>query len=200
MLYYFPKEELKFCTKGFNLIPVEEVKDKDGNTVYRADLSVTPFHDYDNSVVRISDKRYLKEDLVAELCSYVLLRYDNKWLVINSSVSGENKKRIGLLEDYVNRGEEQRVFSYNFNSIKTGMESGDKSLAVLGYIVLEDLSKVIFINRFDFPQMPEFLNQKMSFEELGYEDLFSEKFLENAELDDISKFVASSIKDLIKTK
>ena len=193
MYFYFPKEELKNCPKGFNLLPIRKSETDDSK--YRTDLSLTPFHDYERDVIRISSKEYIDTSKALELTSYLLLRCGDDWLTIDSEVLGEKKQRIGLLEELVNRGEEQRVYSYNFNSIKTGLESGDKAIVVLGYIVTDD--KVIFVNRFDFPQMPSFINKNNKFVPIKYKDLFSKEFLDSPDLDELSKFVATNIRDVL---
>ena len=127
--------------------------------------------------------------------SYLLLRYKDEWLVIDSKIPGDEGMRAGLLNYFVNRGEETRVFSYNFSAIHTGMKNGEKAIAVLGYIVRED--SVIFVTRFDFDQEPKFINKNCNFIKYSTEDFFGEKLLKNKKLDENSKFVLSSMGDML---
>ena len=193
MYFYFPKSELKNCPKGFNLLPI--VRSEEDPTKFKTDLSLTPFHDYEKSIIQISNKEYVDTRKCVELTSYLLLRCGEDWLIIESSILDKKTLRVGLLEEFVNRGEEQRVYSYNFNSIRTGMSAGEKAVVVLGYIVTDD--RVIFVNRFDFPDVPAFLNKNAHFTKITGEELFSEDFLNRECLDKHSKFIISCIKDVL---
>lgn len=191
MYFYFPKEELKNCPEGFNLLPV--VRSKDDPEKFRTELGLTPFHDYERDVVRISDKRFVDKASTMEVTSFLLMHHKDGWLVIDNKT--DESTRVGFLPELVNRGEEQRVYTFNFNSIRTGMETGEKSMIVLGYIVTDD--KIIFVNRFDFPNMPTFINKHNSFRLVPGKELFSSEFIEENNLDDLSKFVLKSIGEMI---
>lgn len=193
MHYFYPKDELQNCPRGFNLLPIVPV---DGDkTKFKTEMSLTPFHDYEKDVIRISDPHFIDKSSTIELTSYLLLRKGEEWLTIESNVLGKHTRRVGLLDCLVNRGEEQRVYSYNFNSIRTGMSGGEKSIVVLGYIITDD--KVIFINRFDFTGEPSFVNKSSNFVPVAYKDLFSDEFLKVQGLDELSKFVVSNLRDVL---
>ena len=195
MLFFYPKEKLENCPRGFNVLPLVETEEPGK---YRSDLSLTPFYDYEKDVISISDARYIKREDTVELLSYLLLRHKDDWLVIDSKIAGDDGLRAGLLNYYVNRGDETRIFSYNFSAMHTGMKSGEKAIAVLGYIVRED--SVIFVNRFDFDpnqDEPKFINKNCNFIRYSTEDFFSDKLLKQKRLDDNSRFVVSSMSDML---
>jgi hypothetical protein len=127
--------------------------------------------------------------------SYLLLRYGDKWLVIDSHVEGEDYARVGLIPDFINRGDESRFYSYNFNSIQTGISSGQKTVVVLGYAILDD--QVLFINRFDFEDEPSFRNKNCTFMSYSAQEYFSDAVIKNDRLDDKSKLVLKFLRDVL---
>lgn len=195
MLFYYPKHFVENAPKGFNLLPIAPSEEDEGK--YRADLSLTPFYNYEKEVIRISDGRYIDKSQTVELVSFLLLRYDKSWLTISSSEGGKYTEQAGLLDNYVNRGEEQRIYSYNFNQIKTGITEANQPIAVIGYIITDD--KVIFVNRFDFPKQPSFISKSQikTFNAVSHEELFSPKVYDSPAMGEVSRFVISSMADVI---
>jgi hypothetical protein len=116
-------------------------------------------------------------------------------LIIDSYVSGEDGSRAGLIPDFINRGDEARYYSYNFNSIQTGISSGQKTVVVLGYAILDD--QVLFINRFDFEEEPTFRNRKCNFVHYTPQEFFSDAVIENERMDDNSKMVLKLLRDVL---
>ena len=195
MLQFFPKELLRNCPKGFNMLPLVKVEGEEKR--YKTDLSLTPFYNYENDVVLCSNADYVRSDLLLPMNSYLLLRYQNEWLMIDSKVEGEDSVRAGLIAEFINRGDESRYYSYNFNSFHTGISSGQKAVLVMGYAILED--QVLFINRFDFEAEPSFKNRKCTFQKFSAQDFFSEKTLKTKRLDDNSKLVLGFLQDMVFT-
>ena len=196
MLQFFPRKLLKNCPKGFNMLPLVKVEGEEKK--YKTDLSLTPFYNYENDVVLCSDSEYLDKEKVLPLNSYLLLRFGDKWLVIDSHVEGEDYSRIGLIPEFINRGDESRFYSYNFNSIQTGISSGQKTVVVLGYAILDD--QVLFINRFDFEEEPTFRNRNASFIPYEPAEFFSDELVNNERLDENSKLVLKFLRDVLPTE
>ena len=196
MLQFFPRKLLKNCPKGFNMLPLVKVEGEEKK--YKTDLSLTPFYNYENDVVLCSDPEYLDKEKVMPLNSYLLLRFGDKWLVIDSHVEGEDYSRIGLIPEFINRGDESRFYSYNFNSIQTGISSGQKTVVVLGYAILDD--QVLFINRFDFEEEPTFRNRNASFIPYEPTEFFSDELVNNERLDENSKMVLKFLRDVLPTE
>lgn len=196
MLQFFPRKLLKNCPKGFNMLPLVKVEGEEKK--YKTDLSLTPFYNYENDVVLCSDPEYLDKEKVMPLNSYLLLRFGDKWLVIDSHVEGEDYSRIGLIPEFINRGDESRFYSYNFNSIQTGISSGQKTVVVLGYAILDD--QVLFINRFDFEEEPTFRNRNASFIPYEPAEFFSDELVNNERLDENSKMVLKFLRDVLPTE
>ena len=193
MLQFFPKELLKNCPKGFNMLPLVKVEGEEKK--YKTDLSLTPFYNYENDVILCSNAEYLDHDKVLPMNSYLLLRYGDKWLMIDSTVEGEDGSRAGLIPEFINRGDESRFYSYNFNSIQTGISSGQKTVVVLGYAILDD--QVLFINRFDFEDEPTFRNRHCSFIPYTPQEFFSDAVINNKRLDKNSKLVLNFLRDVL---
>lgn len=193
MQQFFPKELLVNCPKGFNMLPLVKVEGEEKK--YKTDLSLTPFYNYENDVVLCSNPDYLDKERVLPMNSYLLLRYGDSWLLIDSQVEGEDYSRVGLIPEFINRGDESRFYSYNFNSIRTGISSGQKTVVVLGYAILDD--QVLFINRFDFEDDPVFWNKKMSFIKYEPAEFFSDTLINNERLDENSRLVLRFLHDVI---
>ena len=81
MLQFFPKELLKNCPKGFNMLPLVKVEGEEKK--YKTDLSLTPFYNYENDVILCSNPDYLDKDKVLPMNSYLLLRYRHCILLKN---------------------------------------------------------------------------------------------------------------------
>lgn len=193
MQQFFPKELLKNCPKGFNMLPLVKVEGEEKK--YKTDLSLTPFYNYENDVILCSNPEYLDKEKVLPMNSYLLLRYSDKWLVIDSHIEGEDFARVGLISEFINRGDESRFYSYNFNSIQTGISSGQKTVVVLGYAILDD--QVLFINRFDFESEPSFRNRNVIFTPYSPVEFFSDALIENERLDMNSKMVLKYLRDVL---
>ena len=194
MQQFFPRELLKSCPKGFNMLPLVKVEGEEKK--YKTDLSLTPFYNYENDVIICSNGEYLDKDKVVPLNSYLLLRYGDQWMSIDSTIPGDDGARVGLIPDFINRGDESRFYSYNFNSIQAGVSSGTKTVVVLGYAILDD--QVLFINRFDFEDEPVFRNKNCSFIPHTPQEFFSEEFVNgNDRLDENSKLVLSFLRDVL---
>lgn len=193
MYFYYPKERMKNCPEGFNLVPI--VKVSDNPIQYKATMELTPFYDYERDVIQISNKDFINTGNTVEVVSYLLLHYEDSWLVIDDRLT--KTTRIGLLPDVVNRGEEQRVYSSNFSLIRTGMETGSKPMVLLGFINLPD--KVIFISRFDFQKMPSFITSEKKFRQVPKEELFQDKFQKENDLDEVSTMIFNYLKDTINS-
>ena len=178
------------------MLPLVKVEGEEKK--YKTDLSLTPFYNYENDVVLCSDSEYLDKEKVLPLNSYLLLRFGDKWLVIDSHVEGEDYSRIGLIPEFINRGDESRFYSYNFNSIQTGISSGQKTVVVLGYAILDD--QVLFINRFDFEEEPTFRNRNASFIPYEPNEFFSDELVNNERLDANSKLVLKFLRDVLPTE
>lgn len=193
MLQFFPKALLKNCPKGFNMLPLVKVEGEEKK--YKTDLSLTPFYNYENDVVLCSNGDYLDRSKVLPMNSYLLMRYGDKWLMVDSTVEGEDGARAGLIPEFINRGDESRFYSYNFNSIQTGVSSGQKTVVVLGYAILDD--QVLFINRFDFEEEPSFRNHNCNFIQYSPQEFFSEAVISNERLDKNSKLVLKFLRDVL---
>lgn len=191
MYYYFPKEDLKNCPEGFNLLPV--VRSKEDPTKFHTDLSLTPFSSYEKSIIRISDRNFIDTSKVLEVSSYLLLHCAKDWLAVSNT--SKDLFQAGLLPELVNRGEEQSVYTYNFNSIRSGLTSGDKTMVVLGFIITP--TNVIFVNRFDFPTMPQFLTNHKKFVSIPSTEFFTSA-RNSYNFDSLSDFILESIGDTLE--
>ena len=193
MLQFYPKELLKNCPKGFNMLPLVKVEGEENK--YKTDLSLTPFYNYENDVILCSNAEYLDKKKVIPINSYLLLRYNGNWLVIDSHIQGDDGVRVGLIPDFINRGDETRNYSYNFNALQSGVSSGQKTVVVLGYAIFDD--QVLFINRFDFEDEPSFRNRNCVFEQYTAQEFFSDAVLGNSRLDNNSKLVLNFLRDVL---
>lgn len=188
MYLYFPKDLLSSYPEGFSILPAEKVQDNPPR--FKVNMDMTPFHHYERDTIQITDKRYIDKESTVEMLSYLLMRYGDGWLVIDNEM--DHTTRIGLLPNPVNRGEEQRVYSQNVSSIRTGMGEAQLTLLVLGYLITQD--KVTFISRFDFEHMPEFLTPGYKFRLVPGKTLFTEQFEKDNNLDVTSKHLLAQMR------
>jgi hypothetical protein len=175
------------------MLPLSKIEGEEKK--YKTDLSLTPFYNYENDVVLCSSDECVDHSKVIPLNSYLMLRYGGSWLAVDSKVTMDDHLRVGLIPEFINRGDESRYYSYNFNAIATDVSQGTKTVVILGYIILED--QVLFINRFDFEDDPSFRNHKCQFVPFTPQEFFSEKVLSDPRLDKNSQLVMSLMGDVI---
>jgi hypothetical protein len=193
MQLFFPKEKLKNSPKGFNLIPIRRQPNDDPNAPaqFRAELDITPFHDYEKDVIRVSHPEAIDPGYAVEMLTFVLMRHDKNWLVVKNADGAVN---AGLLPELVNRGDEQRVISNMLNTVNIGEAPGEKGIAVLGYIIEDD--RVIFMLRFDFNEMPSFNTRKKTFEMVPVEDFFNPDYIKDTNFDELSRAILIEAEDI----
>lgn len=188
MIYHFyPKDRLENTLKGFNQIPI--IRDQENPNMARVDLKLTPFSEYEKDVITISNPDFIDKSKVLELQSFVLMQCGDKWLKIDDA----GTDRIGLLTNPVNRGLESQEISSNLGAIKLQESAGEKNLTIIGYI-LED-TRIVFLLRFKFDGLPQFMSKKRKFIELSNEVFFNIECYNN--LQPFSKTVLEAIDDTL---